>query len=137
MRDVVGEIQEQADRFKIGIEDFLRKIRKLKADDIVLLSPDMDGICDSCAIGRHCSIEFGELDNRMKGSKGEDETLLEGIELLLKEGGYKQGLDWDKSTIQLQRFDPGSTELNDPTVLFPFVKSYDTFYQLKQEFLGV
>lgn len=56
IKDVLGSTQEQADKFKRYVEEFLEEFLQLPADYPVKIVEDQkDKYCEGCAIGEHCS----------------------------------------------------------------------------------
>lgn len=66
--DLVGETDEQVERFRIRLQEALNSFLGLEDDDLVKLSVDVkDRICDACTFKIHCKAFPKDNDRLMLG----------------------------------------------------------------------
>lgn len=91
--DVLGDTQESTKKRAQDLGTFFKKLRELPDDAIVQFDAKKDGLCDSCAIGKHCTVLNYEDDTNFIGLEAEAEMLKE-IQEELSEEGMLEGTDY-------------------------------------------
>jgi hypothetical protein len=63
-RDTIGKTEDSRLKFEHGYRKFLEEPRSLPDDHPVeLVAGQPDGICNGCAVGKHCSLEKNMMDD--------------------------------------------------------------------------
>ena len=117
-KDILGTGRKDLEKTRRSRRRFIEKILKLQDDDVISLSPEPDGICSGCPIGKHC-----RADNFLVINEGSQEaetisnwhadyrSLMKLTRRLLK-AGFKENEDFAFVDVEHEVLDYGGRTIN-------------------------